>query len=470
MTDEELWEEVDRRLRVLRCPAPVCGRVPVADDGCGDGGVMVEPEWLTWIMGSEFDRSGTPECDCAVERDLGEAAGDNRGGDDHVADAERAAPVRERRARDGGSQGGRALVYVWPRALRAETWRDTWRDRIRGVYGVGDEGGDVRTASAAHGDGMARHGIHGVHTRRVGHVASPVLRYAERMGRSWRETLGPLVPMAAAVELGEDEPCSLPPVQHAHMQTEQKCVRDFAAAVTGAALAAGIDAQDMHGMGMGAGSAWAAGHGLSRQPVQQSVHCARTHDGFAHARTFVAGVSRASEVQDTVRGTRNAGSSAGGACAARGSAGSPGLEQHEASTPSAELGIGAAQCPSRQDVTIRDRQTDRQNSYLQGGQTDGPAEWGGAQGSPAKVGAMGTGLQEGGPRCVRTSSRDERTRVRRLFRQDTVGTEADGGGVRVARSMFGRAVSGVDGAWRATRVAADAAVRRARRFFFRDAG
>ena len=72
MTDEGLWEEVDRRLRVLRCPAPVCGRVPVADDGCGDGGVMVEPEWLTWIMGSEFDRSGTPECDCAVERDLGQ--------------------------------------------------------------------------------------------------------------------------------------------------------------------------------------------------------------------------------------------------------------------------------------------------------------------------------------------------------------------------------------------------------------
>ena len=65
---------------------------------------------------------------------------------------------------------------------------------------------------------------------------------------------------------------------------------------------------------------------------------------------------------------------------------------------------------------------------------------------------------------------NERTRVRRLFQHDTIGADADGGGARVARGMFGRAVSGVDGAWRVTRVAADAVVRRARRFFFRDAG
>ena len=56
---------------------------------------------------------------------------------------------------------------------------------------------------------------------------------------------------------------------------------------------------------------------------------------------------------------------------------------------------------------------------------------------------------------------------------DTVGAGAGGGGCRlrgVARGGFGRAVSGVDGAWRATRAAADATVRRAKRFFFRDEG
>ena len=223
-------------------------------------------------------------------------------------------------------------------------------------------------------------------------------------------------------------------------------------------------------MGMGAGRACAAGNGLSRQPVQQPVHCARTHDGFAHAHTFVVGAYRASEVQDTMQDMRSAGSSAGGACAARGSAGSPRLEQHEASTPSAELGVGAAQCPSRQDVTIGDRKTDRQSSSLQDGRSVGPAERGGTRGSPDKAGARGTGLREGRSRCEGTSSRNERPRVRRLFQHDTVGTEAGGGGARVARGMFGRAASGVDGAWRATRAAADATVRRARRFFFRDAG
>ena len=214
----------------------------------------------------------------------------------------------------------------------------------------------------------------------------------------------------------------------------------------------------------------AVGNGLSRQPVRQPVQCARTHDGFAHAHIFVEGASRASESQDTMRDTRSAGSSAGGACAAPGSVDSPGLEQHEADTPSAELGVGAAQCLSRQDVTSGDRLTDRQNSNLRDGRTDGSTEWGRTQGSPVKVGTGGMGLQEEEPRCVGTSSRNERTRVRRLFSQGTVGAEADGGGAWVARGMFGRAVSGVDGAWRVTRVAADAMVRRARRFFFRDAG
>ena len=44
------------------------------------------------------------------------------------------------------------------------------------------------------------------------------------------------------------------------------------------------------------------------------------------------------------------------------------------------------------------------------------------------------------------------------------------GGVQVAQGVLGRAVSGVNGAWRTTRAAADAAVRRAKRFFFRDEG
>ena len=136
----------------------------------------------------------------------------------------------------------------------------------------------MRAASAARGDGMARRGMHDVHTRGVGHVMAPALRYAERVGRSWREARVPLVPLPAAVELGEDTPCSLSPVQHAHLQTEPQCVRDSAAAVvTGTALADRIDAQDTQGMGMGAGRACAAGNGLSRQPVQQAVHCARTH-------------------------------------------------------------------------------------------------------------------------------------------------------------------------------------------------
>ena len=172
-----------------------------------------------------------------------------------------------------------------------------------------------------------------------------------------------------------------------------------------------------------------------------------------------------------VRDMRGAGSSGGGACAARGSAGSPRLERHEASTPSAALGaLGATQCLSRQDVTIGDAQTDRRGSNLQDGQTDGTAERERAQGSPTKVGANSTGLEEERPRHTGTVSRDDRIRVRRLFQSETVGVGAGGGGVQVARGVFGRAVSGVDGAWRATRAAADATVRRARRFFFRDEG
>ena len=147
-----------------------------------------------------------------------------------------------------------------------------------------------------------------VHTRRVGQVSAPALRYAERIGRSWREAFDPLVSTPVAVELGEDTPCSLPPVQHAHMHTETECVQDSAAAaVTGAVLAAGIDAQDAQGMGMGAGSTCTVGNGLSRQPVRQPVHHARTHDGFAHAHTFVEGASRALEAQDTMRDTRSVG-------------------------------------------------------------------------------------------------------------------------------------------------------------------
>ena len=362
-------------------------------------------------------------------------------------------------------------MYVWPRALRAGAWRATWQDRIRGAFGVGGEEGDVRAANAVRSNGRATHAMHGVHTRRVGDAAVPAMRYAERDGRLWREAFGPLVPVPAALELGEDEPCSPQPVQHAHMQTEPKCVYSAAAVVTGAALAAGIDAQDTQGMGMGAGSTCAAGNGLSRQPVQQPVHSARTHDGFACAHTFVVGSSRASEAQGMVRDMRGAGSSDGGACAARGSAGSPRLERHEASTPSAALGaLGATQCLSRQDVTIGDAQTDRRGSNLQDGQTDGTAERERAQGSPTKVGANSTGLEEERPRHTGTVSRDERIRVRRLFQSETVGVGAGGGGVQVARGVFGRAVSGVDGAWRATRAAADATVRRARRFFFRDEG
>ena len=86
------------------------------------------------------------------------------------------------------------------------------------------------------------------------------------------------------------------------------------------------------------------------------------------------------------------------------------------------------------------------------------------------MGAKGTGLAEEGSRCTGTSSRDERIRVRRLFPSDTVGADAEGGGVQVAQGVLGRAVSGVNGAWRTTRAAADAAVRRAKRFFFRDEG
>ena len=214
------------------------------------------------------------------------------------------------------------------------------------------------------------------------------------------------------------------------------CVPDFAAGVTGAAPATGNDAQDMQSMGMGAGSACTARGGLSRRPVQQPVHSARTHAGFARAHAFVVAGPRASEAQDMVRDMRGAGSSDGGACAARGSAGSPRLERHEASTPSAALGaLGATQCLSRQDVTIGDAQTDRRGSNLQDGQTDGTAERERAQGSPTKVGANSTGLEEERPRHTGTVSRDERIRVRRLFQSETVGVGAGGGGAGCTGSV-----------------------------------
>ena len=263
-------------------------------------------------------------------------------------------------------------------------------------------------AGSQHGEGAGV--AHVAHTHRAARVPAQMLRRMRRVGNGWIEVPSIAQPASTALELEADEPCLLQqPVQDAHVR--------------------------------------------------------------AHAHTFAVEGSWTSEAQDTMRHTRRAGSSAGDACAAQGSAGSPRLEQHEASTPSAELEVGAAQCPSRQDVTdFGVRQTDRQNLDLQDGQTDEPAGRGGTQGSPTKVGAKVTGLQEGGPRGMGTSARNERTRVRRLFQRDTLGTDADGGGERVARDMFSRAVSGVDGAWRATRAAADATVRRARRFFFRDAG
>ena len=201
-------------------------------------------------------------------------------------------------------------------------------------------------------------------------MMAPALRYAERVGRSWREARVPLEPLPAAVELGEDTPCSLSPVQHAHLQTEPQCVRDSAAAVvTGTALADRIDAQDTQGMGMGAGRACAAGNGLSRQPVQQAVHCARTHDGFAHAHTFVVGAYRASEVQDTMQDMRSAGSSAGGACAARGSAGSPRLDGAARSEHSFRGAWGRCSTVSFTAGCNDWRQKDRQTEFEPAGRT-----------------------------------------------------------------------------------------------------
>ena len=57
---------------------------------------------------------------------------------------------------------------------------------------------------------------------------------------------------------------------------------------------------------------------------------------------------------------------------------------------------------------------------------------------PTKVGANSTGLEEERPRHTGTVSRDERIRVRRLFQSETVGVGAGGGGVQVARGVFGR--------------------------------
>ena len=82
-------------------------------------------------------------------------------------------------------------------------------------------------------------------------------------------------------------------------------------------------------------------------------------------------------------------------------------------------------------------------------------EWGAS-------GRMGVDSQHGG------------ARVRRLFPRDEVG-DGEGTGGMAARGgatsrVFRRVTSEVEGVVRVTRAAADAAVRRARRIFFRDAG
>ena len=69
---------------------------------------------------------------------------------------------------------------------------------------MGGEEGDVRAANAVRSNGRATHAMHGVHARRVGDAAVPAMRYAERDGSLWREASGPLVPVPAALKLGED--------------------------------------------------------------------------------------------------------------------------------------------------------------------------------------------------------------------------------------------------------------------------